>query len=109
MKRENVKKTVKITERGVTESGQAVVFIYEKTTGEKVQVCQFTAFEDEESQKIVLSGEVRLEQKSLNAFFNEKVQAGGLSLVAEILQEVEVICELEKAKNKEASDEVESK
>ncbi len=97
MKRKNVKKTVKHTERGVTENGQAVVFIYEKTDGEKVQSCQFSAFENEESEVSLLTGEVRLEVNSLNVYFNEQPQTGALSLVAEILQEVETICELQKS------------
>ncbi len=50
-----------------------------------------------DSEVSLLTGEVRLEHNSMNVYFNEQPQGGALSLVAEILQEVEAICELQKS------------
>ncbi len=94
MKRENLNKTEKITERGVMESGQAVVFIYEKSSGQKVLNCRFSIFEDEKNDKPIVTGEATIEHGSFNIYFTEPIMPGSISLVAEVLKEIEEICEL---------------
>ncbi len=94
MERVNLSKLEKITERGVMGGGQAVVFIYEKEKGKKVLSCKFSAFENETSDKPIATGEVVLEHGSFNIYFTEPVASGSISLIAEILKEIEDICEL---------------
>ncbi len=95
MKRKEIKQTKNVTDRGVTKNGHPVIFNYEKTDGEKVMACNVSLFEDEESDDIIASGEVNLEN-GLNIFCHKPLQGKVLASIAEVLQEVEVVFELNK-------------